>query len=99
MTSSAARRIYDSKAWRKVRLWVLQRDCYICAICGGYGDTVDHDPDIQTLLSHGLDPLDPTYMRTLCRQCHGRHDGQRSPTRHAPRHKAGPNPFDDWLTS
>lgn len=98
MTTKAARKVYDSDRWRKLRKLVLERDGYICHQCGGHADTVDHDPDIVTLLALGLDPYDMQHLRSMCRVCHGRKDGRRSPT--AGRRKEKPkrrNPYDNWV--
>jgi 5-methylcytosine-specific restriction endonuclease McrA len=52
-----------SKAWRLMRLSVLQRDGYTCAVCGRYGDQVDHiDGD-----SHNNDADN---LQTLCLRDH-----------------------------
>ena len=52
-----------SKAWRSIRQDVLIRDCYTCAVCGSYGDQVDHmDGD-----SHNNDEAN---LQTLCTSDH-----------------------------
>jgi 5-methylcytosine-specific restriction endonuclease McrA len=52
-----------SKGWRLLRLSVLQRDGYTCAVCGKYGDQVDHvDGD-----SHNNQPEN---LQVLCRRDH-----------------------------
>ncbi|HNR91521.1 MAG TPA: HNH endonuclease signature motif containing protein [Dokdonella sp.] len=48
-----------SKAWRQMREVILTRDGFVCAVCGCYGDQVDHvDGD-----SHNNDPSN---LQTLC---------------------------------
>lgn len=52
-----------SKAWRLLRLQILQRDAYLCRTCQQFGDQVDHiDGD-----SHNNDPRN---LQTLCVRCH-----------------------------
>lgn len=52
-----------SKAWRLLRLAVLQRDGYTCRTCKQFGDQVDHiDGD-----SHNNEPSN---LQCLCLRCH-----------------------------
>lgn len=32
----------NNKKWKKIRLAILERDCYTCAYCGGPATEVDH---------------------------------------------------------
>lgn len=82
-----------SKAWRSIRIGILQRDRYTCRDCGRFGGHVDHiDGDNA---NHSADNL-----QTLCLPCHSRktateqtgrpyiatgcdaHGNPRSPNRH-----------------
>lgn len=55
----------DSR-WRRVRLLILQRDGYLCAIkgpkCTGTATTVDH------ILGRGVSE-DPKDLRSACKAC------------------------------
>lgn len=63
--SDLHRRI-DRKAWGRVRLFILRRDDYRCADCGGPGFEVDH----VRPLHWGGAPLDPGNLACRCRGCH-----------------------------
>lgn len=59
---------YQTRAWKATRRAVLQRDLYLCAICGidvsGVGAArVDH---IKPRSSHPELSLDTANLRTLC---------------------------------
>lgn len=55
---------YD-RAWRRVRLLVLQRDGWCCHWCGRAADTADH----LVPLAAGGDRLDPANLVAACRSC------------------------------
>lgn len=98
MTTDIARHIYDTRQWKRIRLYVLERDGYTCDICRAPGNIVDHDPPITDLIAAGLDPYDPAHMRVLCARCSGKVDGPRS-CDWIPSSADVPsvNPFDRWL--
>lgn len=52
-----------SKAWRQLRMVILQRDLYTCATCGKYGDQVDH-------IDGNDSNNDPGNLQTLCLRDH-----------------------------
>ena len=57
----------NRKAWRRVRLHVLERDGHRCADCGRAGRfEVDHVKPLH----HGGAALDPDNLQALCRSCH-----------------------------
>lgn len=60
---------YRSKAWRAVRVVVLERDGYVCKIglpgCKGAADTVDHVVE----LADGGAPFDPDNLVAACISC------------------------------
>jgi hypothetical protein len=60
------RRQWQTKAFRQARLMVLNRDHWICYVCGGYANTVDHG-------NHGLH--ETHLWRAMCLSCHGAKDG------------------------
>jgi 5-methylcytosine-specific restriction endonuclease McrA/predicted kinase len=66
-TNRQARRALNtgSNEWRAIRKQVLIRDDYTCAMCGRYGNHVDHiDGDATN------DAPDGSNYQTLCRPCH-----------------------------
>jgi 5-methylcytosine-specific restriction endonuclease McrA len=62
----------SSAAWKRQRLIVLRRDCYICAYCGEAANEVDH---VQPRVQGGTDDLDN--LVACCRMCNLR-KGKRS---------------------
>ena len=73
-----AKSFYLSKAWRKARRAILERDMGLCVRCGRPGDIVHHkihltpeninDPEIS---------LSADNLETLCRECHAiEHEGK-----------------------
>ena len=59
-------RLYDLRAWRRLRLCVLERDGWRCRRCGRAGALEAH----HVVRGGGPDPLDPEGIITLCRTCH-----------------------------
>lgn len=55
----------STRHWRHVRAMVFARDGHTCAVCGAYGDTVDH----IVPLALGGRRYDPANLRVLCRRC------------------------------
>ena len=73
-------RFYLTKAWKKVRKSVLQRDRYCCVLCGkdvsGYKKSrVDH---IIPLRERPELALDLTNLRTLCPSCDNRRHSEKA---------------------
>lgn len=66
-----------SEAWQRTRKVVLDRDAFTCQLCGGYGDTVDHDPPLFVQLVRGGSGVDPNACRVLCKSCSSRIEGDR----------------------
>jgi 5-methylcytosine-specific restriction protein A len=58
---------YQTKAWKKKRKHILQRDKYICKHCGGFADTVHH---IQPLKDYPHLALEDDNLESVCRRCH-----------------------------
>ena len=50
--------------WKKIRLQVLNRDCFVCAYCSGEANEVDH---IVPKVKGGEDTLDN--LVAACRRC------------------------------
>lgn len=66
---SSAKRGYD-RAWRERRLRILERDHYLCQLCGtptGKSGHVDH---IVSKRKGGTD--DDSNLQTTCHRCHSR---------------------------
>ena len=68
-------RLYDSVLWRKFRLAALDRDGYVCQLCGR--PTIDYDPDRHAVVDHviphrGDESLfwDIDNLQTLHKNCH-----------------------------
>ena len=65
-------RALHSGKWKKLRITVLDRDGWICAICGGVADTVDHIyPRIKGGDMWALDNL-----QSLCKKDNSRKGGR-----------------------
>jgi 5-methylcytosine-specific restriction endonuclease McrA len=56
----------STRAWRKVRAVVLERDGYCCVYCGGEATTADH---IQPVNRGGTD--DEANLVAACATCNG----------------------------
>ena len=54
-----------SKKWKDLRLQVLARDGYVCYVCGGQADQVDH----LFPRSKGGDTFDQFNCAAICRKC------------------------------
>ena len=69
----AARAIYDSWRWRKLRAAKVA-EVGACQRCGlSVNLSVHHDLPI----SSGYDPYDPDNLVVLCRKCHNKTDARR----------------------
>lgn len=71
--SSPWRHLYQNKAWRMLRIFILNRDP-LCKICGREGSYVaDHIRD------HKGDPklfYDPENLQGVCKPCHDKKTGE-----------------------
>ena len=65
------RRVYDTPAWRIVRLQVLERDGYRCTVGLPGCTTVATDADHIVALADGGARYDPANLRACCRACNG----------------------------
>lgn len=54
----------STRRWRKIRIRILRRDGYRCAICGKRANHVDH---IRLRSQNGGDH--PNNLRVLCKKC------------------------------
>ena len=65
-------RAINSGKWKKIRLTVLDRDGWLCAICNRPADTVDHIyPRVKGGSMWALDNL-----QCLCKSCNSRKGGR-----------------------
>ena len=67
ITKKAYLDFYHSKEWKQTRAEVLERDLYICQMCGAAGNIVDHIIPSLTDWNHRTDADN---LETLCRRCH-----------------------------
>ncbi|PKR79408.1 alpha/beta hydrolase [Halalkalibacillus sediminis] len=97
-------KFYKSKSWRKLRLFVLERDNYECQECKRQGRvfTSSHNTDkhknldvdhIEELPDRPDLAMEPDNLETLCIRCHNRKHG-----RYVSRFKRKPNKWDgdEW---
>lgn len=60
-----AKQVYNRKAWRDVRAVVLERDNYLCRVCGAPAEAVDHIIPVDSGGAH----YDPHNLRAICTAC------------------------------
>ncbi|GAA0491235.1 HNH endonuclease [Salinibacillus aidingensis] len=84
-TKEQQMKFYKSKAWRQLRLFVLERDNYECQECkrNGYVKLADNDKHksldvdhIKELVDYPDLAMDPDNLETLCIKCHNRKHGR-----------------------
>ncbi len=63
------KRPYDSKQWRDLRVRVLERDGYVCRLCGGKADAVDH---IISWREAPMLAFSDEHCRAVCTACNTR---------------------------
>ena len=90
---TASSRVTGTRAWRKLRHEVLERDGYECQQrgpnCIGYASEVDHDDNIAA----GGAELDPANARAICEPCHrDKTRGESNRGQTAWKRKAEPHP-------
>lgn len=71
MAREFARKFYRSKQWQKARVYVLQRDNYLCTMCGSPAEEVHHI--IHLTPENISDPnitINPQNLSSLCKDCH-----------------------------
>ena len=67
-----SKRAIGSGKWQKLRITVLDRDGWLCAICGGVADTADHIvPRVK-----GGDMWAMDNLQSLCKSCNSRKGGR-----------------------
>jgi 5-methylcytosine-specific restriction protein A len=64
----------STRAWRKVRVTVLQRDKYQCQLrytgCAGHATEVDHITNLATTHTARRDAIEPDECQAVCKPCH-----------------------------
>ena len=72
MAKNFSKKLYNSKDWRNIRQIVLNRDFYICQVCGEPNcNTVHHIVELTPVNINDIDiTLNPENLITLCKQCH-----------------------------
>jgi 5-methylcytosine-specific restriction endonuclease McrA len=64
----------STRAWRRVRAAVLQRDNYRCQLryagCTSFADQVDHITNVASLGVRRADAIDPNMCQSTCSYCH-----------------------------
>lgn len=76
------KRFYKSKVWQKKRIFILQRDNYLCQECKRKGkiniaNTVHH---VKHLEDYPLIALDDTNLESVCASCHNMLHPERNKT-------------------
>src|SRR5688572_9228165 len=66
--------------WRKLRLWILNRDQWVCGYCGGDANTVDH----RVRREDGGPMFDPENLVACCGPCQNENLRRVFLRRHAP---------------
>ena len=72
MAKNFSKSFYSSKQWKNIRQVVLNRDFYICQICGKLNSkTVHHIIEITPVnIDNPNITLNPDNLVTLCERCH-----------------------------
>ena len=66
-----ARAFYLSKAWRRTRAYIHQRDSGLCVKCGAIGEIVHHRTHLTPRNIHDSEiTLNENNLELLCRECH-----------------------------
>lgn len=76
-----AKEFYLSKAWRRVRIYIVQRDHGLCVRCGRPGEIVHHKEHLtpENIRNPAI-ALGEDNLELLCRDCHGIEHATNPPT-------------------
>ena len=67
MAKKFSKKLYNSKQWRDIRNYVLNRDFFMCRICGEINcNTVHHITELTPMNIK----LNADNLITVCNQCH-----------------------------
>ena len=69
-----------TRRWRRLRLWIFDRDGWRCRKCGKPGRLEAHH--IEPVHKGGA-PFEPSNILTYCRSCHIEHHRRTDPARRA----------------
>lgn len=64
--------LYGTTLWRATRLQILDRDNYLCQMCGSEANTVDHIVPVKK----GGHFIRSNNLRSLCESCHAKKSNQ-----------------------
>ena len=72
MSKDFSKQFYNSSEWKTIRNFVLQRDFYMCTICGApHAKTVHHIKELTPLnIGDPAIAMNPNNLITVCMQCH-----------------------------
>jgi hypothetical protein len=72
MAKKFSKKLYNSSKWRDIRSYVLNRDFYICQVCGKANcKTVHHIVELTPInINDTSITLNPDNLTTLCEECH-----------------------------
>lgn len=70
------RKFYNSKAWKDLRKFIMQRDNYLCVHCAkeGIAEAAIDVNHIKKLKDAWDDRLNQDNLEALCRKCHAKAD-------------------------
>ena len=72
MAKKFSKKLYNSKEWRNIKTFVLNRDLYICQVCGKPNSkTVHHIVELTPAnINSPTITLNADNLITLCEECH-----------------------------
>lgn len=70
------RKFYNSKAWKELREFIMQRDDYLCVPCSekGLATAAIDVHHIKKVSEHWEERLNQDNLISVCRKCHARAD-------------------------
>ncbi len=79
MAKAGVKKLYNSKAWKQKREYILKRDNYLCVQCGEPAEEVHHKEYVKESNVNDVNiTLNDNNLVSLCRDCHCRiHDADR----------------------
>lgn len=72
MAKKFSKKLYNSKEWRNIKTFVLNRDLYICQVCGKPNvNIVHHIVELTPVnINNPTITLNADNLITLCEECH-----------------------------
>ena len=81
---------YRGRAWKQIRIHVLQRDCYLCQVCRRrWANTVHH---VLPRKDYPEKALDPDNLEAICQSCHNQEHPEKGR-----RGREAPTPVDEGI--